>query len=103
MNSKIHTPTPEKPKITFMLGWIRVSIWENEDQQGNIRHSYTVQKSYKDSQGKYYQTTSFSKSDLVVIRHLIKQAIEFEESKEWVESQPNPPSEASQNTDDIPY
>ena len=93
-----------KPKKTFRMGWLQASIWENEDQQGNIRHSYTVQKSYKDNQGKYCQTTSFTKSDLVIIRHLLKQAIEFEESKESVEKPLHIPySEAGHNSDDIPY
>ena len=65
------TSTP--PASTLRDGNLKASIWQNEGERGTY-YSTTFSKTYKDEQGQFQETQSFSQNDLLRISELARQA-----------------------------
>ncbi|MEL7030206.1 MAG: hypothetical protein AAGL49_13605, partial [Pseudomonadota bacterium] len=52
---------------------LKASIWRNEGENGPY-YSTTLARSYKDAEGKYHDTQSFSGSELLRVSELSRQA-----------------------------
>lgn len=65
-----------KPAHEIRNGGVKVTIWPNDDQ-GKIRHSVTVSRSYKAGE-EWKQTTSFLKS------HLSKLSTALAQAEQWI-------------------
>lgn len=59
-----------KPTMSFKLGSIELAVWGSD--KGD---SYSIQKSYKDKDGKWVQTNFFFASEMPVIKALVDQAV----------------------------
>ena len=65
----------EKKKYAakFGSGRIKVVVWPNEDDDGEVWYNVTVTRGYKDGE-KWNNSTSFSRDDLPVVRQLLDMA-----------------------------
>jgi hypothetical protein len=69
--SKTNTKKAQEPKKApvqkFFVTGVVAAIWENQGEDGKIRHAVTFEKSFKTDKG-YGQTGSFSERDLQNLR-----------------------------------
>lgn len=65
-----------KPLQVFRHRGISASVFENESKNGSTFHSVTLQRTYKDGD-EFKHTSSFSRDEIPVARHLLQQAWEF--------------------------
>lgn len=71
--------TSQKPVKVFRARGISASVFENTAKSGNRTvtfHKVSLQRTYKDGD-EFKTTTSFSRDDLPVCRHVLDQAWEF--------------------------
>lgn len=61
------------PADTLRDGNLKATIWQNEGEKG-VYYSTTFSRTYKDDQGEYRETQSFSSSDLLRVSELARQA-----------------------------
>jgi hypothetical protein len=54
-----------RPVHEIRLGPVRAAIWANETEAGT-RHSVTLQRLYKDAEGRWKNTDSLDRNDLLV-------------------------------------
>jgi hypothetical protein len=59
----------KKPAQKLRLGLITATIWDNDGF-----YSVDLARSYKDSQGQWQNTTSYSHSDLLNLSHIVRRA-----------------------------
>jgi hypothetical protein len=53
---------------------VRISCWLNTNSKGDQWWSYTISRSYKDSEGNWKNSTSLGQDDLLVAGLLLQQA-----------------------------
>lgn len=53
---------------------VSLSVWENKTQDDVVLHSFSFQKSYKDQEDEWKQTTVLSVNDLPVLKTLLDEA-----------------------------
>lgn len=53
---------------------VSLSVWENKTQDDVVLHSFSFQKSYKDQEDEWKQTTVLSINDLPVLKTLLDEA-----------------------------
>jgi hypothetical protein len=53
------------PVHEIRLGLVKAAIWANETEAG-IRHNVTVERLYKDAEGRWKNTDSLGRDDLLV-------------------------------------
>lgn len=63
----------QKPIKELRFGKVRAAIWQNETK-GGIFHSVTFSRLYKTEAGKWADSTSFNRQDLLVIAKLAEKA-----------------------------
>ena len=56
-----------KPVHEVRLGRIKAAIWENETQNGAVRHNVTFQRIYRDEAGQWATSDSYGRVDLPLI------------------------------------
>jgi hypothetical protein len=67
--------TKGKPPVhEIRIGRLRVSIWEQQGEQGAKWYSTTLTRSYKDGQNNWKTATSYGRDDLLVAGELLRQA-----------------------------
>jgi hypothetical protein len=66
--------TKKKPASKLSLYPVSCAIWRNETAKGEAFYSATFERSYKDADGKYKSTDSFTASDLLLLAKLADQA-----------------------------
>ena len=59
----------KQPAQKLRLGLITATIWDN-----NGFYSVDLARSYKDDQGQWQNTTSYSHSDLLNLSHIVRRA-----------------------------
>jgi len=59
-------------KIRF--GRLAVTIWENTSQEGDNFHSFSVERTYTDADGKPQSSSSFHRSDLLTLAEALRKA-----------------------------
>lgn len=59
--------TNNKPIDRIRLGRITASIWKHASNDGVAFYKFTIDSSYKDDQGNYQQSSSFSLSDALLV------------------------------------
>jgi len=52
-----------KPTKVYKAGLLNLSLWENEGKEGTIK-SFTFQRSYQDTEGKWNHTQSIKTTDI---------------------------------------
>ncbi len=70
-------PASTKPAKSFRLRGVSVSVFENSAKAGNREvtfHKVAIQRSYRDDDGEWKNTTSYGRDDLPVMGLLLKQA-----------------------------
>ena len=67
----------QKPVAEFKYGLCRASVWENEKESGGVRHSVSIQRSYKDEDG-WHQTQSLNASDVELM------IMALQDAKHWI-------------------
>ena len=65
-----------KPVAEFRYGLCRASVWANEKEEGGVRYSVSLQRSYKDEQG-WHQTQSLNASDIELMIMALQDAKRF--------------------------
>jgi hypothetical protein len=63
------------PKEKIRVGMTSVSIWENKDDKGNVRHGATFDLRYKDAEGNFKSGKSYGLFDLLAHRAAVDRAI----------------------------
>lgn len=56
-----------KPVHEVRFGRIKAAIWENETQNGAVRHNVTFQRIYRDDAGQWGTSDSFGRDDLPLL------------------------------------
>jgi len=59
-------------KIRF--GRLAVTIWENTSQEGDSFHSFSLERTYTDAEGKPQSSNSFRRSDLLTLAEALRKA-----------------------------
>lgn len=62
-----------KPAKTLRDGTIKATIWKNQGEKGAY-YSVDLSRGYKDNNGAWQETTSFSGTDLLKVSHLASRA-----------------------------
>jgi hypothetical protein len=68
-----NTETKKAPVDKIRAGSVSASIWENVTEKGT-RTSVTVQRSYKDKDGKWRNVDSYSGPELLELAHVALKA-----------------------------
>lgn len=66
-----------QPVRVFRTRGISVSVFENQSKDGRPFYKAAIQRSYRDEDGNYQTTNSFSSSDLSLLSLLACRAFEF--------------------------
>ena len=61
------------PENTFRDGNLKATIWKNFGEKGNF-YTVTLTRTYKDEDGNYHDSNSFSGSELLKLAHLANRA-----------------------------
>lgn len=67
------TTNHKRPAVTLTDGALRAAIWKNQGPNGPI-FSVTFSRSYKNAEGEYRDSTSFSGANLLKIAKLAERA-----------------------------
>lgn len=68
-----NTETKKTPVDKIRAGSVSASIWQNATEKGT-RTSVTVQRSYKDKDGKWHYVDSYSGPELLELAHVAQKA-----------------------------
>ena len=95
------------PIKSIQSGKVSLSVWEN-NFDGQTSYSYTIQKSYKDKEGKWQRSGSFGKQDLKDIHFLVNSLIMSGLLKKLNETAqpaqpPAPPASEGPANSEIPF
>ncbi|NKB59160.1 MAG: hypothetical protein GKS00_22765 [Alphaproteobacteria bacterium] len=72
-NNRNENENSNRPIDKINDGHLKASIWRNEGEKGAF-YSTTFSRSYKDSEGKYRDTQSFTGTDLLKLSELARGA-----------------------------
>ncbi|TWT96908.1 hypothetical protein Pla108_26840 [Botrimarina colliarenosi] len=79
------TSTQNEPITRLKDGLLQIAIWKNESEKGRPFYSTSaVQRSYKDDNGNYHETTSLSGSQLLQASRLY--ALAYDQVRELEEA-----------------
>ena len=53
-----------QPKYHVQEGYVSISAWENVSKEGKTFDNFAIQKSYKDKDGNWQKSASFSRMDI---------------------------------------
>ena len=71
-----------EPITTIRVGrGIKATIWENTGKNGSF-HNVTLSRTYKDKDGKFQDTASFGKDELLLVAKAADAAWEFLQSQD---------------------
>lgn len=74
-------PMGNAPVKKFTASGIVVNVWANtaeRDGKKETYHTFDISRGYKDKEGKWQNTGSLRRSDLLVASELLRQAFAFE-------------------------
>ncbi|MFO0840940.1 MAG: hypothetical protein U0797_00895 [Gemmataceae bacterium] len=57
---------PRRPEHEVRLGRVKAAIWANDTEHG-VRYGVTVSRVYKDKDGKWQTSESFSRDELLLL------------------------------------
>ena len=66
----------KKPVHEIRIGRVRAAIWENETENGGVRHSVTFSKLYKDGE-QWKDSGSFGRQELLLLAKVADAAHTF--------------------------
>lgn len=66
-----------QPFQRLRFGRIQVAIWKNEDEQHRPRFNATFSRSFKDEAGKWHNTDSFGRDELLLLAKAANEAHTF--------------------------
>lgn len=69
------TTTTTKPAATIRDGAIKATIWRNKGEKGDF-HSVRFTRTWKDEQGNYHDSDSFTGAELLRVAHIATKAYE---------------------------
>lgn len=69
------TTTSNKPTATIRDGAIKATIWRNKGEKGDF-HSVRFTRTWKDDQGSYHDSDSFTGAELLRVAHVATKAYE---------------------------
>lgn len=62
------------PIATIRTGRISAAIWQQTTENGRTFFNFTLQRTYKDSDGEYQSSTSFALSDALLVAKVCDRA-----------------------------
>lgn len=65
----METAVTNQPVQTLRDGNLKATIWQNEGAKGNY-YSVQLRRTYRDDDGNYHDTASFSHGDMLKLAHL---------------------------------
>ena len=71
--------TQQTPIAKFRAGQVSAALWENEIQTGGRTATMlkaTIQRRYKDTDGQWKSSTSFSRNEIPLAIHCLQKAFE---------------------------
>lgn len=73
-NTNNATNPSNKPLATVRDGAIKATIWTNPTDNGGVRYSVEISRSYTDAEGKWHDTRYFGRNELLRVAHLAGKA-----------------------------
>ena len=70
------TNSNNKPIDTLRDGSLKATIWPNATDEGGVRYSIALVRSYKDKNDEWQDTAQFSSGELLRVAHLANRAYE---------------------------
>ncbi|TWU00472.1 hypothetical protein Pla108_14230 [Botrimarina colliarenosi] len=74
MTTQPTTPTNNKPFATLRDGAIKATVWSNPTEEGRVRYSVDISRSYTDKDGNWHDTHYFGRNELLRVAHLAGKA-----------------------------
>lgn len=70
---------PRRPVAEWRLGLCKIACWENQTEQGGVRLSFSLTRSYKDGQGQWQQSgpISLNRDDLALVMEVCRMAYAY--------------------------
>ena len=89
--------TATQPAKRFRLGSITLTVWPNQDRNGNTYYSTTITRRYRDGSGNWSDTSSLRHADLPIVRDLVRMG------QDWLQLQgTDAAQDAASESDDQP-
>ena len=66
--------TKQRPIADFRMGSVNAAVWRYANDNGNIRYTIKCNRSYKDRNGNWQDTSVFDYDDLPVLEKLVARA-----------------------------
>jgi len=73
-SEKEHIMSKNQPIDKIRFGRLAVTIWENTSQEGDSFHSFSLERTYTDAEGKPQSSNSFRRSDLLTLAEALRKA-----------------------------
>jgi hypothetical protein len=67
----------KKPEQTYRIGRLSATIWLNDGKDGTVFYSVEIVRNYKDKDGNWKTTSSFTHDELLSVAKLAERAEEF--------------------------
>lgn len=74
--------TGNKPIKKIRLWPVTISVWENSTKEGGTFNTFSFERTYKDDEGKWQNTQSMRRQDLLVLAKACEQAFTETERQE---------------------
>ncbi len=68
--------TNTKPIDRVSFGSVQAAIWRNQDQKGNPRYNFSIERRYADADGNWQSTGSFGRDDSLVVSRIAERIFE---------------------------
>ena len=78
--TKVEEQNTKKPRSTYTKSNLKCVVWENKGKDDKTFTNYNLEKFYKDSNGDWATTGSFSKQDLYKLRILLDEVLSLEDT-----------------------
>jgi hypothetical protein len=65
------------PETTFRHRGISASVFENTSEKDRTYFSVSIQKRYKDKEGKWHTSSGLMRDELPVLEHVVRQAYAY--------------------------
>lgn len=83
------TKQTNQPHATLRDGALKATIWANSTDEGRMRYSITLTRSYTDAEGKWHDTNYLSRNELLRVARLAHKAYDTVGEAYAAEPSPN--------------
>ena len=96
----------QRPALSLSMGALKVTVWGNKRDNGNIQYSVQFSRSYRDKDEQWQQTNYFNRNDLLNIAKMAERAEEWIANRLTATNRVNSDDSrefSDDNEEDIPF